>query len=153
MSEIIEALQKCELFGSLSQKNVEQIATLSQVLNYEAGETVFTQGEYKTELYLILEGQIAVLRRVTLGGREATVTIALLGRGRGLGLSALVGQLGSASASAVCQKPTTLISLDGAKLREILENRPEMGWQVMERAARVLYDRLRSAYGAMDTFR
>lgn len=112
-----------------------------------------TQGEYKTELYLIVEGQIALLRWVNLGSREATVTIALLGRGRGLGLSALVGELGSTTASAVCQKPTRLISLDGLKLREMLETRPEIGCQVMDRVAHVLYDRLRSAYGAMDTFR
>ncbi len=153
MSEIAEALQDCELFGSLKQNDIEQITTLGEIYTYEAGETVFTQGEYKTELYLIVEGQIALLRRVSLGSRDASVTIALLGRGRGLGLSALVGELGNTTASALCQKPTSLISLDGPRLREMLEARPEMGFRVMERMALALYDRLRSAYGAMDTFR
>ena len=81
------------------------------------------------------------------------MTIALLGRGRGVGWSALICEPCSASASAVCQKPSKLVSLEGTKLREMLDARPEVGFQVMERLAYVLNDRLRAAYGAMDTFR
>ena len=152
-SEIIEALQRCELFSTLGEEEIEQIATLSEIKTYKAGDTVITQGEYGTKLYLIAEGQVALLRSVNLGSRQGTMTIALLGRGRGVGWSALICEPCSASASAVCQKPSKLVSLEGTKLREMLDARPEVGFQVMERLAYVLNDRLRAAYGAMDTFR
>ncbi|PIU54843.1 MAG: Crp/Fnr family transcriptional regulator, partial [Chloroflexi bacterium CG07_land_8_20_14_0_80_51_10] len=115
-SEIIEALQRCELFSTLGEEEIEQIATLSEIKTYKAGDTVITQGEYGTKLYLIAEGQVALLRSVNLGSRQGTMTIALLGRGRGVGWSALICEPCSASASAVCQKSSKLVSLEGTKL-------------------------------------
>ena len=149
--EIIETLRACEIFRTLSEESLEQIANLCQVETYEPGETVFVQGEFGTRLYLLAEGQVALQRYVNLGDRPATRTIALLGKGRGMGWSALLCDPCSASASAVCQKPTKIISLEGSDLRSMLERDPQIGFKVMDRLAHVLGDRLRAAYNAMDT--
>ena len=150
-SEIIQALHGCELFRTLDSEAIGQIAKLCQFEACEAGDTIITQGEYGTKLYLIAEGQVALTRSVTLGTRQGTLTIALLGKGRGLGWSALICEPCNASASAVCQKPTRLVSLEGTQLRELLYLRPEVGFKVMERLTYVLNDRIRSAYSAIDT--
>ncbi|MDY6911416.1 MAG: cyclic nucleotide-binding domain-containing protein [Chloroflexota bacterium] len=151
-SEIIEPLQKCELFNTVEEEEIKQIAVLCQIENYKAGDAVFTQGEFGTRLYLIAEGQVALVRSVNLGGRQGTITVDLLSKGRGMGWSSLLCEPCSASASAVCQKPTKIISLEGSALRAMLEEKPNMGFIVMDRLAHVLGHRLRAAYGAMDTF-
>jgi CRP-like cAMP-binding protein len=152
-SEIVEALQHCEIFSMLDEEDINQIAQLCTIETCEAGSTIFTQGEYGTRLYLIAEGQVALLRSVNLGGRESLITVDLLGKGRGLGWSALLCDPCSIFASAICQKPTQLIAVTGADLRTLLESRPELGFKVMDRLAQVIGNRLRAVYGAMDTFK
>lgn len=152
-SEIVDALRRCELFSSVDQEDVERIATLCRVEDYNAGDTVIAQGEFGRRIYLIAEGQVALMRSVSLGERQGSMTIDLLGKGRGLGWSSMLCDPCSASASAVCQKQTTIVSLSGDELREMLETRPEVGYKVMDRLAQILGNRLRAAYGAMDTFR
>ena len=152
-SEIVKALQRCELFSGVDQENVERIANLCHIEEYNAGDTVIAQGEFGRRIYLIAEGQVALMRSVNLGGRQASMTIDLLGKGRGLGWSSILCDPCSVSASAICQKPTVLVSLEGTDLRNMLETRTDLGYKVMDRLAQILGSRLRAAYGAMDTFR
>ena len=153
LPEIIDALKKCELFSTADEAHIERIAELCSIKEYQAGETVFAQGEFKTDICLIAEGQVALVRSVNLGGREGERTIEVLGKGRGMGWSSILCEPCSASASAVCQKPTRIVSLNGSSLRELLNQDAELGFMVMDRLAHVLGHRLRAAYGAMDTFK
>ena len=151
--KIIEALQRCELFNTLNEEDVKRIATLCQIDTYEAGDTVFTQGDFVTRIFFVAEGQVSLSRSVNLGERQGTLTIDFLGKGRVMGWSSLLCEPSGASASAVCQKPTEIISLEGASLRAMLEEKSEMGFRVMDRLAHAMRHRLSAAYGAMDTFR
>ena len=152
-SEIIDALRKCEIFGNIGEEDIQRIAQLCSIESYEAGDTVFSQGEYGNKIYLIADGQVALVRSVSLGGRQSTITVDLLGKGRGLGWSSFLCDPCSVSASAVCQKESQLVSLSGPNLRAMLEDNPSLGFKVMDRLAQIIGNRLRAAYGAMDTFR
>ena len=153
-SEITEALRTCELFTSLSeeelQRLVDSLDTGCQIKTYEAGDNVFAQGEYITKLYIIAEGQVILERSVNLGDRTAIKPLGLLRKGRAMGWSALLYGPRYATASALCQKETRAISLEGASLRSVLEEEPGIGFKVMERLACLLGDRLRAAYSAFD---
>ena len=151
--EIKESLQNCEIFSLLDEGTIEQIAQLSSVETYEAGDTVITQGEYGTKTYLIAEGQVALTRTVNLGERNGEVTIDILGKGRGMGWASFLCEPCSVSATAKCQKPTKLVVIEGTALRAMLEANPQTGFAVMDRLAQVIANRLRAAYGAMDTFK
>lgn len=152
-TNIIEILRGCELFSTVSPEDLNRIAELCSIETVAVGEAVTTQGEFSRRLFLIAEGQVALLRTVNLGGRQATTTIEILGKGRGFGCASLTCDPCSVTASAVCQKPTTLIAIPAAALRDFLDAHPEIGYRVMERLAQILVNRLRAAYGAMDTFR
>ena len=88
-SEIVAGLRTCELFAALSEQEVEGLITLlagsCQVANYEAGDTIFVQGELSKVLYVVMEGQILIRRTFPLGDRTGTKMIALLGKGRAMG--------------------------------------------------------------------
>ena len=154
-SEIVEGLRTCELFAPLGEQEVEGLAASlagsCQIEAYEAGDTIFAQGEHTTRLYIVAEGQILLERTFYLGNRTATRPVALLGKGRAMGWTALLYGPRYATASAICQKPTRVISVEGTVLRSVLEQESSIGFRVMERLACMLGDRLRAAYSAMET--
>ena len=74
-----------------------------------------------------------------------------LGKGRFLGCwSTLLNEPHILMSSASCQKATTVISIMGADLREIMLSDFELGFRVMERLCFQLRDRIKAAYGAME---
>jgi CRP/FNR family cyclic AMP-dependent transcriptional regulator len=154
-SEMIDGLRVCELFGPLDQGEVEDLAASladsCQMETYEAGETIFAQGDHTTRLYILADGQVLLQRTFSLGGRTASTPVALLGKGRAMGWTSLLYGPHEATASAVCQKPARVISIDGPVLRSVLENDPGIGFRVMGQLACMLGDRLRAAYIAMET--
>lgn len=152
-SEIAETLKRCEIFSSADESDIEKIASLCQVISAEPGSTVLTQGEYGARIYLISEGQVALVRSVNIGGREGSMTVDTLGKGRGFGWSSLVCDPCSVSVSALCQKPTRFVCISGNELRTLLEEDPSLGFKVMDRLAQVIGNRLRAVYGAIDTFK
>jgi len=154
-SEVVAGLQGCELFAKLSEKEVSQLAVaLADQCTTEAfksGDTIFTQGEHTKSLYVVLDGQVMLQRTFYLGERTATTPVAILGKGRAMGWTALLYGPRYSTASAVCQKPTKIISIEGDALRSLLEKEPDMGFRVMERLACMLGDRLRAVYNAAET--
>jgi CRP-like cAMP-binding protein len=154
-AEIVEGLRTCELFAPLGYQEVEGLAaSLAGSLQreaYKAGDAIFAQGEHNTRLYVVVEGQVLLERSSHLGDRTATRPVALLGKGRAMGWTALLHGPRYAMASAVCQKPTRVISVEGTALRSALEKDQSVGFKVMERLACMLGDRLRTAYSALET--
>ncbi len=153
--EVIDGLKVCELFSMLSEEEVERLAKAlarsCQIESYEAGDMIFTQGEHTTKLYIVIEGQVLLQRTFYLGNREANTTVAVLGRGRAMAWTALLYCPGDSTASAICQKPTRVISVGGDALRSLLENEPDVGYRVMARLAHILGDRLRAVYSAAES--
>jgi CRP-like cAMP-binding protein len=154
-NEITEGLKTCELFSTLDEGEVgglaESLAKSCQIESYEAGDTVFAQGEHKTKLYIVIEGQVLLQRTFYIGERDAITPVAILGKGRAMGWTALLYGPRYATASAICQKPTKVISVDGDDLRLVLEGNPSVGFQVMSRLACMLGDRLRAVYNAAES--
>jgi len=154
-SEVVSALQGCELFSKLSEEEVGRLAAdLAEQCTTEAfksGDTVFTQGEHTKSLYVILDGQVMLQRTFYLGERTATTPVAILGKGRAMGWTALLYGPRYSTASAICQKPTKIIYIEGDALRSLLEKEPDVGFRVMERLACMLGDRLRAVYNAAET--
>ncbi len=154
MSEIIDGLKCCELFATLNEEGLSvltgSLVNAWLMEEYKAGDHVFEQGAHCSRLYIVVEGQILLQRSVNLGGRSATLPLGLLGRGRAMGWSAVLYGPRYASASAICQKPSRVISIEGAGLRALLEKHPAIGFCVMDRLASMLGERLRAAYNTLD---
>ena len=153
-SEIIEGLRNCELFALLNQEEIQSLTTslasACEMGVYQAGEHIFEQGEHGTRLYVIVDGQVILQRSVNIGNRVAMWPLGLLGKGRVMGWSSLLYGPRSITASAVCQKPTQVVSIEGTSLRSVLEKQAEIGFRVMDRLSCMLGERLRAAYNTME---
>ena len=94
----IAVLKKVPLFASLSEANLQHLASLLRWKSLEKGDVLFRQGDEGTTLYVIMQGRI----RISLSRRMEKMTLAILGQGEFLGEMALLdGQPRSADASAL----------------------------------------------------
>jgi len=149
--EIRAAIAECELFKGLAAADLDKLVPLCHARQYKGGETVFMQGEVGEYLYVIVSGRVALERAIDLGLRKGSVTIEALDKGRVLGCWAtLLGEKHILMSSAICQKPTHLLTLRGGDLRALMHSNKDLGFNVMEKFCYLLRDRVQSAYGALE---
>lgn len=156
IEEITEILRMCQLFSELSDKELRSIAKLGRIEKFEAGEKIYEQSSIGTKLYILFKGHVALERRVDLGGvREANVTVFTLRErtNRRLmgGWCTLVGKQHVQMCSAVCEKPTQVISMRCSDLRETMIKDSNMRIKILEKLILLLRDRIYSSYGAIET--
>lgn len=70
----IAQLREVGLFGALSDDFLEHLASTLAVQRVTAGETLFREGDPAREMYVVLEGEIEVLKK-SRRGRETRVAI------------------------------------------------------------------------------
>jgi len=150
-SEIEKVLKESRFFKDLDDEVIQKIASLGKVVSFKGGEYVFHQGDFGEKIYIIAEGYVLLERATDLGTRSGRVVIDALGKGRFLGCwSTILNEPHILMSSASCQKPTTVVSIRGTDLREIMLGNFELGFRVMERLCYLLRDRVQAAYGALE---
>ncbi|MBW2175782.1 MAG: cyclic nucleotide-binding domain-containing protein [Deltaproteobacteria bacterium] len=150
-SVVAKALKDSRFFKDFEESVIAEIADIGHLVTLEAGRHVFQQGDFGKHIHIIVSGHVSLERSTDLGGRAGRVVIDMLGKGRFLGCwSTLLGEPHILMSSAYCQKPTEIISIDGAELRHIMLSNTELGLRVMERLCFLLRDRIQAAYGAME---
>lgn len=152
-NEIIQFLHDSRFFRNLAHESIGKVASLCRETTFESGESVFKQGDSGEHLYTIRTGQVHLERAMNMGNRSGRVIIDALGKGRTFGCwSALLGEPHVLMSTATCQKPTTLLIINGRDLRQMMMEKSGFGFEIMERLCFLLRDRLQAAYGAMDRF-
>jgi hypothetical protein len=130
--ERVMFLRRVPLFEGLSPDDLLRVAEVATEELHAAGGVLAEEGEVGDELHIVIDGAI----RVELAGRE----IATRGTGEYVGEMAIVSDQ-PRMASLVARDATRTLTIDGARFRRILRERPDVGLAVM----RVLCDRLRES--------
>jgi len=150
-SQIEHLLANSDLFKGLNEEEIKKIASLCHVKTYDAGEEVFLQGDFEEHLYIIHNGHVLLERSMDLGTRRGKIIIGVLGKGRAFGCwSTLLNEPHNLMSSAICKKPTKLLILKGADLRDLMIANTKFGFHVLERLCFLLRDRIQGAFGAME---
>jgi CRP-like cAMP-binding protein len=150
-NEIRQALERCEFFMGLQGSDTQEIARLCRVAEYKPGDYVFRQGDFGEFLYIIMEGHVFLERTMDLDQQKGNVVIGMLGKGRVFGCwSTLLDEPHNLMSSAVCQKPTKVLTIRGSDLREMMLKKSAFGFNVLERLCFLLRDRIQGAYGALE---
>ena len=150
-SEIVHALEGCELFSGLEEGDIERIAGLCQLETYSPGEYIFRQGEPGECLYIIADGHVFLERSIDLGPRKGKAVIGILGKGRALGCwSTLLDEPHNLMASATCQRATKIVVMNGTDLREMMFKDVGLGLKVFRKLCYILRDRVQGVFGAME---
>ena len=154
--QMATVLQKCEVFGGLSDEELKSITRLAKIVKFNAGDIIYSQGNIGTRLYFLSEGEVRLERKVEIGAnRKAYVPVFVQRESpcrRLMGSwSALVGQQHVQMCTAKCYKPTTVLSISSSELTSALSRNPELRIKTLEKLILLLRDRIVSSYEAMET--
>jgi CRP-like cAMP-binding protein len=133
-----QELQRYRYFASLPQSALEEIAWISSLRPFKAGERLLEERARATHLLIVKSGQVDINYRLG-DGREVTAE-SVVG-GDVIAWSALLEPF-LLTASVVGSKDGELIAMEGGKLRELCEADTWLGYQLMTEIARGLRDRL-----------
>ena len=95
---------------------------------FSPGEVIFHEGDLGTEMYIVQEGQVEILRL----GTEGPQRLALLDRGDFFGEMSILDEL-PRTATAAAVSDARLVEINGATFDEMLRANPEIAIRIMRK--------------------
>jgi len=137
----ISDLCKIDLFTGLGDRWLETIKKICRLDILMPGTIVFTAGSEAKDIYLLLEGKVAIEIDLIVGQRRITTTLDMVGRGETFAWSALV-EPRVLTASARCLERARVVTIEGSALLDLFEEYPGVGYVVMKNLSRIISRRL-----------
>jgi CRP-like cAMP-binding protein len=123
-----EDLREFKIFDELNERELEIIAKIAKTEELGKGAYLTQAGASATNLYLIKKGLVSIMS-LRPGGKE--VPVDEVGPGQVVGWSTLTGPY-LYTASTVTAEKSTLIVVNGNKLREVFEVNNHIGYRVLK---------------------
>jgi CRP-like cAMP-binding protein len=135
-----EMLRRFALFAGLDAAVFKDIAMLSEEVVLDAGDWLFHDGDEASALYLIIKGKVDL--KLSLDAeRTRLIDVSTMVEGDVVGWSALIEPY-TYTLDAIASTQVQLAKLDAHRLIELMEAKPEIGFQIMRQLAKVIGNRL-----------
>jgi len=147
--EIGERLSKLEIFSDLNIENEEHERLLMRVceilepVQFNAGDVIINEGDIGNSLYILYEGTVQV-RRKTPNNEHFAVANLTSDQNVFFGEVALVDR-DTRSASVFALTKCSTLKLDGTEFKELCNQEPVLGYNVMYRISRRIASALRKS--------
>lgn len=136
-----ELLRRYPLFAGQNQYMLDEIAMLSNEVEKDEGQWLFHENEEADKLYLIRDGAIELTLFVYVGGEEKQLSSSSsLGKDEIVGWSAVVPPHQYKLGARVVKK-SSLLEIDAAPLRQLLDDNPEYGYFFIQKIVEVISER------------
>jgi CRP-like cAMP-binding protein len=145
ITNVIETMKRIKFLDGIEQRQLEQLANIAQVSDFDAGDVVFREGQAADSAYLVVSGKLALELTPLTAYRKQLITV---GPGEMLGWSSLV-ELPQFVATAVVVEPAQVIRIDGRRLRSLCDEDPKFGYEFMRRTMRALAKRLTATWSQL----
>lgn len=140
-----EIIKKSSMFRTLTHSQLAKLVDICQEKSYEAGASIFREGESAASLHIVAEGKVALEMEIRIGSRtRKQATIDVTSRGQVLGWSALL-ERPVHTMSAVAIENTRLLAFSGKTLRHLCDEDDDLCRKVMNEIANLISDRLSNA--------
>ncbi len=138
-----QVLRNCEIFSTLSDADLEKVAGSVLEKHYEAGTTLFKEGDSADELFVLQEGKVALQMTLpkVLAQTGRRVTVDVITGNEIVGWSAIV-EPHVYTLTAVCLQDVKTLSLSATKLRWLLRDDHKIGHEILEGLIKVVVSRL-----------
>ena len=133
-----ELLRRYSYFAPIRHETLKKVAMISQEKVVAAGQIIFREWERADHLYVVLKGEVSVGYPLPTGEDRPVDT---LGEGDLMVWSALVPPYRT-TGSGTTTKETHLVVIEAAKLRELCDEDPQLGFRLMTEVVKVLSQRL-----------
>jgi toluene monooxygenase system ferredoxin subunit len=146
MINVIPMLKRCEVFVGLHDADLQKIAQLQswQRNSYNAGDYIFREDTMAKDFFILEEGEVNLLLTVETDTSNNTKEFLVdnVTTGDVFGWSSLVAPH-ALTMSAICVKPSTVLTVSGAELITFLDHDHTLGYEVMKGLVRVIGARFR----------
>jgi CRP/FNR family transcriptional regulator, cyclic AMP receptor protein len=141
MRTLAQYLPEHPFFAGLEPAAMDLVVGCAQNVHFHPGQALFRTGDAADTFYVIRHGRVSL---DVHDPQRGALTIASLDEGDVVGWSWLVPpyrwMFDARAASEV-----SAVALDGACLRGKCDNDPALGYALLQRVARVMYERLQDA--------
>jgi len=131
--ERVLLLREVPIFTDLSPEDLQKLAGIANEQWYPNSTTIFNQGDEGNEMFIIVDGQVKVVR--SANGKDQT--LAQRGPGEFVGEMAIIESV-PRSATLVTQGEVRLLAIEGETFKQILRERPEVSLAVLQSLSRRL---------------
>jgi len=125
----------------LSAAELRLLATYSQEERFQPNALIFSEGEHGDKLYIVVDGQVRISRRLQGMGEEA---LTILGRGDVFGEMALIDDQPRSADARAHTGGCTVFTIDSHRLEEVLEMDPDASRQFLTLLCQILCRRIRT---------
>jgi serine phosphatase RsbU (regulator of sigma subunit) len=132
-------IQSVPLFASLPPVEIHHLAETLNTIEVKAGSLVFHEGEYGDRFYIVLAGQIEIIKSI---GTEEELLLAVGGPGTYVGEMSLFNRDGLRTASVRARTDAELAEMTRADFDSLLHRRPTLAYELV----RELSERLNDAH-------
>lgn len=127
VARVAEALAESDLFGALTDPEIESLMAFGTMQRWAAGHVIFQKGDKGDFLAVVVKGRIKI-GMITAEGKEAVIDF--FDPGRSFGEIALLdGKVRTADATAV--EPSELFLLKRKDLTTFLERHPDVALRII----------------------
>jgi CRP-like cAMP-binding protein len=134
----LDKLDKLSFCRGLSEEHSRLLGSVGEFRTYQTGESIFQEGVSCAEVYLLIEGKVAL--EESLPARDP-MCVQTLGAGELLGYSPILG-FNYMMATARVLAPTRVLALNAARILAMAELNPAFGLDFLRRTATALAVRL-----------
>jgi CRP-like cAMP-binding protein len=133
-AEEVALIQSTPLFGGLSPESLAKITNNASPRDYPKKSLLFQEGDKADHFYIVLHGLVKLFR-CSYDGNEAVIHV--FGRGENFAECAMfIGAVFPVSAEVV--SPARLLRLEGAVIRQVIREEPEIAFAMLASASRHL---------------
>jgi len=137
--DLIAVLQTIPWFQELEPEHFTKLVNLASVMEMEAGQKLFSEGDKEGCLFVVVEGRIAIEMSIPGHRRMRIYTAEPMDI---VGWSSITPIVRQRTAGARAVLPSLLVCLDAQKLRLVCEEDHDLGYIVYRRLANVVASRL-----------
>jgi CRP/FNR family transcriptional regulator len=142
-------LRRTELFGTLSESQLNTLLLHSSVEFFPEGKTIFNQGDEAAHLYILIEGVIDLT--IKTGEKIGFMTSKIEKEGAVFGMPSLVEPF-RYNVTATCLKPSKVLIIEADLIKKKMEEDPKMGMEVMKKLASIYFNRLNEVRAGVSNF-
>ncbi len=133
-----DVLVNCPLFSGMSQFDVKKVVVLSNMQDYDNGETVIQQGTVSSGMYVILQGRA----NISIEREDINLDIDEIGPGDIVGEIGFSGENVERTATVTAKEPMTVVRLEAESTRKGLRFYPSIAARLHQNISNILGARL-----------
>jgi CRP/FNR family transcriptional regulator, dissimilatory nitrate respiration regulator len=128
-------LKKTQLFSGLDEKELNRVAAVAEERSYHKGQTIFDEGEQAEGFYVVLEGQVKIVK-LARDGREQILRVVNAGDTFAEAAALAAGVF---PASAQAMQATRAAHFSTTRFRALLREEPELSVRLIATLCELLH--------------